>query len=295
MRARFYAVIEKNRETAVAERFVEGVRAAGDICDIADAAGFTEPEPGIDVVCSFGLKGATKTILNAYKMMGIRTLLFDKGFIRASTGLGGPMGYYRVSLDEFMPLERIARMMKEGVSAQRWIDTGLAPLARQERATASGVVFCGSSQKYCDYHGLGNEHTYAAEVIRKIRKRVGKSRLVYYRPKPSFMDARPIDGTVFSRPPTDLARVLLTCNVLVTHGSHSGIDAICAGVPAIILGDGAARPVCDTEFDALANGLRFPDQEERFRWLAALGWWQWRLDEMPAMWRFLRSEMERPV
>lgn len=298
MHVRFYYVAEKPRERDVAEAVGAGVMASGDSFSLCHASQFVEPEYNVDVACVYALKGAAKSILDGYRTMGARTLLFDKGLIRASTGQGGPSGYNRVSLDEFMPLSRIERMIKEGVSSKRWVATGMKPMERPKAGPEWPVIYAGSSQKYCDFHGLGDEHEYAVELIRKIRKQAGKARRVIYRPKPSYREAQPIEGTDFSRPPELLGTLLRRgAYALVTHGSHAAIDAILSGTPAIVLGDGAARPVSGTELEGLNDRPWYPGQELRFKWLSAIGWWQWTIREMVdgAMWRFLREEMEKPA
>lgn len=295
MRCRFYAVEQKQNEVSVAEAFGEGVRSVGDEYDVVAASSYVDPEPGIDLACAFALKGHAKAILDGYRAMGARTLLVDKGLTRASTGLGGTRGYYRIALDEFMPLSRIERMMKEGVSPARWIATGVQAQGHRLAPANGAIIYAGSSQKYCDFHGLGDAQEYAEAICRKIIKQK-TGRPVIYRPKPSWMDGVPIKGTLFSRPPQMLGPLLNGAYALVTHGSHAGIDAIVAGVPAIILGPGAARPVAATEIDQIKS-LPFPSNEVRFRWLAALGHWQWTHEEMKsgATWRFLREEMEKPA
>lgn len=305
MLVHFHVVGEKQREHDIADAVGHGVTSRGDRFVKLDAGKFEAPDPAVDVACVFALKGAAKRILTAYEMMGSRTLLFDKGLIRASTGIGGPGGYMRVSLDTFMPLVRIERMMKEGVSANRWVATGLRPRDRVISMVDSPVIYCGSSQKYCDYHDLGDEHEYAELICKKVRKATPKSHPVIYRPKPSYDLARPIEGTIFSRnhgTPSDhlvvgaLGLLLPRAWALVTHGSHAAIDAIVAGVPSLVIGDGAAKPVSLEDFHSLSEFPPFPDRETRFRWLAAVAWWQWTTSEMYSgeMWDFLRSEMERP-
>lgn len=312
LKVKFYVVGEKQREHDVADAVGAGVRVCGDEFKKSDAGKFVEPDGRVDIACVFALKGNARRILDAYRVMGTRTLLFDKGLVRSSTGhkteTGASLaGYYRVSIDEFMPLGRIERMMRDGVSANRWVATGLRPKERV-RITATGpVIYAGSSQKYCDFHGLGDEHEYAEEICRRIRKKVGKERPIVYRPKPSYDMGKPVEGTIFSRPhgkPSnemhvgDLGSLLPKAHALVTHGSHAGIDSILAGVPTIILGDGAAKPVSATDLEHLLEDvLYYPDREKRFAWMSAIAWWQWKVPEMAdgTMWRFLREEMERPA
>jgi hypothetical protein len=298
MKIRFYISEEKGRELDVAKAMQIGMSRDVEFEAVPNRKWDGIPDPSIDLVCVFALKGNAKSILTRYRVMGCRTLLVDKGLIRASTGLGAPVGYYRVSLDAFMPIKRIERMMSERIDPSRWLATGMAPQDRVPRDEGL-IVYCGSSQKYCDFHGLGDEHDYAEAVIKMIRKRVGPKVKLIYRPKPSFAEATPIEGTEFSRPPINLANHLRRARCLVTHGSHSGIDAILAGVPAICLGPCAAVPVSSTSIDVLRGAAPYfyPDRVTRFHWLAALGWWQWRESEMRdgSMWRWLRGEMEREI
>lgn len=298
MKVHFYVVGDKQREHDVADAVGEGIRSSGDEFTKSDAGAFVEPDTRFDVACVFALKGRAKPILEAYQTLGTRTLLFDKGLIRASTGHGAPNGYYRVSIDDFMPLARIERMMRDGVSAKRWIATSMKPRENRRKLTADGpVIYAGSSQKYCDFHGLGDEHEYAVDLCRRLRKATPKVRDIIYRPKPSYDMAKPVEGTIWSRPPQMLGQLLPGAHALVTHGSHAAIDAILMGVPAIVLGDGAARPVSGTDLSELDGMPRYPDRETRAKWLAAIGWWQWTVPEMVdgSMWQFLREEMERPV
>ncbi len=298
MRVKFFVVGPKQRERDVADAAAEGIRKLGDECIVATTEEYVEPEVDVDVACVFALKGQAKTILDAYHVMGARTLLFDKGLIRASTGLGAPTGYYRVSIDEFMPIGRIERMMREGVSANRWVATGLRPRDRVKLTETGPVIYAGSSQKYCDFHGLGDEHEYAEDLCRRIRKQTPKKRDIIYRPKPSFNVAKPVEGTRFSRPPEMLGPLLSTpAYALVTHGSHAAIDAILAGVPAVVLGPAAAQPVSATDLSALNEYPPFPEKTARFKWLSAIAHWQYTVPEMVdgTMWRFLRDEMEKPA
>lgn len=293
MLIRFYAVHGKDREMDIANALAAGC--GDDRCEVVDAATYCEPIPGADAIAVFGLKGRSRRIIEAYRTMGVRTLLFDKGLIRPSTGYHAPAGYFRVALDGFMPLARIERQMTENISPARWLATGMKPRQRISPPSSGAIIYAGSSQKYCDFHDLGPEHEFSAQIVSRIRKvRTGRS--IVYRPKPSFDDCSPIGGTIFSRPPETLAQLLPSAYALVTHGSHAAIDAIVAGVPAIVLGEGAARPVASTSVRDLAEPF-FPDQERRFAWLSAIAWWQWKIGEIRsgAMWSFLREEMEIPA
>lgn len=303
MRVLFYVSEIKDRESDIAQAMAKGVRDVGDEFDTCYTANYEGVDPSVDVACVYALKG--KRIFDEYRASGKRALMFDKPLTRASAGLGSPAGFHRVTLDEYMPLSRIVRRMGEPLDPSRWLALNMRIRPRVKTNSDSVVIYCGSSQKYYDYHGLGNEHAYAEKVIAEIKRHTGRP--IFYRPKPSFAEATEIPGSVFSRPRgykdvvamPSLGPLLYRAHSLVTHGSHAGIDAIVGGVPAIILGPGAAYPVASHSIDCLgkAEELYYPDRQTVLKWLSALCFWQWTHAEMASgeMWRFLRNEMEIPA
>lgn len=301
MLVRFHVSAIKDRERDLAEAIGAGARIVGDQFEVVTTKDFDKPSNGVDIAAVFALKGESRHILEAYRAIGKRTLLFDKGLMRASTGLGGPTGFYRVGLDEFMPLSRIARQMTEKVSAHRWNALGMELRPRVNSQYDSAVIYCGSSQKYCDFHDLGDEHEYAVSVIDQIKRLCG-NRPIIYRPKPSFLEATKIKGTIFSHstpgnPAAPLASLLPSAHALVTHGSHAGIDSIMGGVPVITLGPCAAYSLANHHIDRLEGDLYYPKTDQIHRWLCAITHWQWTIKEMASgeMWRWLRDEMEKPA
>lgn len=303
MLVRFYVSEIKDRETDIADVLAMGVRGVGDAFDTQFKSQYEGVDPSVDVACVFGIKG--QQIFEDYRAAGKRALMFDKPLTRSSAGLGSPSGYHRVTLDEFMPLSRITRMMTEPLDPSRWLALNMRVRPRLQSRSDDAIIYCGSSQKYCDYHGLGDEHGYAEKVIAEIKRYCGRP--VFYRPKPSFNEARPIEGTIFSRPKghrkvpamPSLGPMLHHAYALVTHGSHAGIDAIIGGIPAVILGPGAAYPVANHSIEVLGPMAQpyYPDRGTVLKWLSALMFWQWTHQEMASgeMWKFIRKEMEIPA
>lgn len=76
-----------------------------------------------------------------------------------------------------------------------------------------------------------------------------------------------------------LAADLVGCHCVVTWSSNAAIEAICAGVPAIVLGESAAAPMAGT---SLAEIEAPPRPAGREQWAADLLASQWTLDEMRA-------------
>jgi len=125
------------------------------------------------------------------------------------------------------------------------------------------VIFAGSSEKYHEWYGIGGATQYAQTQIDLIRKY--SSRPIVYRPKPSWEDAVPINGTRFSRHPELIRDVLHNAHALVAYGSNAATDAVMNGVPAVVLGDGVARPVAETSISNIEHPY-FPSDEERYQW-----------------------------
>jgi len=61
---------------------------------------------------------------------------------------------------------------------------------------------------------------------------------------------------------------------LVTHGSNACFDAVCLGIPCIILGDAVAKNMSSTTLDEIESP-RLASEAERHQWLSDLAYWQW--------------------
>lgn len=87
---------------------------------------------------------------------------------------------------------------------------------------------------------------------------------------------------------TPIAAALADAWCVVTWSSNCAIDAICAGVPAIVLGQSAAAPMAGTRLEQIEDP---PRPDGRTEWVAALAASQWTLDEMARgdCWRALHG------
>lgn len=286
MRIKFFASAGKGREEAIAYAMGKGCRGHGDSVQMVPSdSRFIAADPEVDVACAFGVKGHTKTIRDAYVAAGKRFLMFDKAFIRVP---GGSNAYFRVTIDGPSPNPGLMRSLRPLTRLQA-LRVELQPRVTSVKPDST-VIYAGSSQKYCDWHGLGDANDYAESVIRACRKWTGR-RKILYRPKPTWPGFREIPGTTLAREGA-LTDLLGTCHVLVTHGSSAAVDAIVYGVPAITLGDCAASPVAG-HHPAFCKVPIWPSDHNREHWLANLAWWQWTVDEMASgqAWEFLKREL----
>ena len=262
---------DKPRERILADAFLEGVKARGDIAqEIALPEELPEKLPECDVACMVGVK--SRRLFQAHWDAGIHTVYLDKGYLRG--GDGGPVKtweYWRIAVDGHHPTRYLMEM---NVKPDRWERLGIrvAPWRTEGRH----VVFAGSSEKYHQFYNLRHPTDYAVGIVRKIGKVC--SRPVIYRPKPSWRGAVAVAGSEFSVEGS-IADALEDAWCLVTHGSNAAYDALVAGVPAVILGDAVTKPISSTEIDEVPNPL-LASEKQRMKLLHALAHCQWTVQEM---------------
>ena len=289
MQIAFYASDNKDQELSIAEGFRKGAALRHDNVEIIPTSHFPSNgvDPRFDVACFFGVKGHSRAIMEAYLDAGKRTLMFDKAIIRPV--LGAPHGYYRVSIDQGDPSRHMMRVVR---TFERWEKLGIQFAERQpaDEDGRGAIIFAGSSQKYCDWYGLGDANDYAESILVACHDHAPKRRLVY-RPKPSFTGYRAIYGARLSKEES-LADCLRGAHCLITHGSSAAIDAIVRGVPAITLGPCAAKFICGRSVEDVRSPP-WPSEAAKFQWASNLAWFQWTVPEMASgeMWTFLRREL----
>lgn len=293
MKIVFYAS-DKPREHMVATAFGQGLAASGTAFEIRRTAEYGEnehgdelrfegPTPDTDVVCVFGAKGKSKRIIDDHKLAGRKVLYFDKGFTRTK-GEAGHTEYTRIIAGGADPS---GYMMKADYDGARWRRLGLELKPRRE-PSGGHVMFCGSSQKYCDFNSLGNADEYASGVLTRARKNT--LRQLVYRPKPTDKRARPLGGYALSPATQRMEDALRGCHVVITHGATAAMDAVLAGVPIICLGGCIASPVAATQVEMIESPF-WPKDAARQRWAYAMAYCQWTLDDMRkgAAWDTLRQ------
>lgn len=283
MLVRFYTA-DKSREINLAKALEAGALVFGDKTELVDSSKYSGPLPDTDVACCFGVKGFAAKFIRDHHRAGKRSLFFDKGFVRSS--MGGPTGYTRVSLDGFMPFPFLDVPHTE----DRWKALNMPLLPPRAQREGDVIVVAGSSQKYCDFHNLGDANGYFARLVRIVKENTGSHLPIIYRPKPSWTEYVPIENTTLSRPPETLASLLPRTRLLVTHGSHAAVDAVIAGVPVLVWGPGIMKPISVSELSSFASPEAI-NASKRLRLLKKMANWQWKLSEIQsgAMWEYIRK------
>ncbi len=281
MRVTFWAS-DKPREQILADAFCDGVRQReGDTAEIRSLL----PEPELadcDVAVMVGVK--SRRLYRMHWDAGIHVIYLDKGYTRhAAEGPVKIWEYWRVALDAHHPT---GRLFERQCGPQRWDKLGIA-LAPWQKNIGGQIVLAGSSQKYHDFYGLSDPTKWARKVIADIRLSDQNARIVY-RPKPSWRDAVPIEGTVYSSGDQSIDEVLRGAYCLVTHGSNAVFDAFIRGIPTVVLGDAVTKDMSSLNFTDPWPVV--PRLDFRQQWANNLAHFQYTLPEIAKglAWEWLR-------
>lgn len=271
MKVAFY-FSAKDRERELASAFISGVKIYSDAGQAVPVEQYRAPDADVAVV--IGVKSLPLKLVKDYQEAGRKVVFIDKGHLRREA-------YWRVSVGEFMPTRYLMELECSDDRAGQ-LDLDLKPM----RGEGESVLFAGASEKYHICRGLPDATEFAKQVCHDVQVRSNK--LVIYRPKPSWSTAVPVPGTFFSRPPRTLQQEMKDASVLVTYASNAAAEGIVDGVPAIVLGDGVAKPVAGTSLDALGE-VALLDDDLRWRWLSKIAYCQWTVQEFRSgeAWEFL--------
>lgn len=283
MKLAFYAA-EKKKEKALVRSLAAGALLHGD--EVVEMEEFDGVIPeGFEAIACVGVKGRSRDVLNAAKSQGRGIVYIDKGYFRYLSS--GERGHWRVSIGGYQPIDFVR---DERCPRNRWKRLGI-PLSGR-RSSGAYIILAGKSLKYHLFNGLPHPTEYAKSLIKEIRKYT--SMPILYRPKPSWGEAEPIEGTVYSPADQRLSGLLPTAHVLVTHGSAASLEALVFGVPSIVLGEDVGALVSGKELAAVAEPF-FPDKDARERFLFNLAYCQWTEEEMISgeAWLHIREQLDK--
>lgn len=282
MHVTFFAV-QKDREQEIATALAAGINQfPEDTCRIVDPATFPAPDPETDVAVMVGVKGYSRAMLDGHRAAGKHTIYIDKGYL-------GRGKYYRMSVDAFQPLDYFQAIPHPNDRFQA-LGVRIAPMRR----TGEHIILCGGSLKYALWHRMNGMNgadpmtTWALRSLGRLRK--VSTRPVVYRPKPSWKDAVRIPEARYSLPPRSLRNELENAWALVTFGSNAAVEALLAGVPTIIVGDGIAKPLSSISEDGV-EAPYIPTDDERYQWACDVAYCQFTIPEMRQgqAWAILRE------
>jgi hypothetical protein len=227
--------------------------------------------PQYDLIVFVGVRRKSRRIYNHAKEINAHTLMIDKGYMARGQ-------YYRFAVDGIQP----KRVPGHPYSDERLRSFGITIKPRSYGAT---ILFAGSSQKYCDFHELGDASAYADHVCGQLNELLPGR--VVYRPKPSWwgrlVDKRVPKGAVLSGPDEPIEDALRKAACVVTHGSNTGIEALISGVPVVTTAYGPeVNPIyhlAGHSLEQIANPP-FPSEDVLRDTLSELAWCQFSLHEV---------------
>jgi len=220
--------------------------------------------------------------MDDYIAAGKTVVFVDLGYWGRRLG-GRYNGYHKVTINSRNPDEYL---MKRNRDANRIALLGIK--AMPWRTDGDFIIVAGMSDKSANSYGMKPEEweRWAVAELRKHTKRK-----IIYRPKPSWIAAKPIAGSEFkvAQKSSDATpQTFVGCHAVVTHHSNIAIDALVNGVPAFCW-SGAATCMSLQDLAQIEKPLRPPAREQ---WLANIAWCQWTVGEMAsgAMWRQLKLD-----
>lgn len=258
---------DKPREQELSRNFISGAKRHGWKCEVRPLSPEAPNLTGLDAIAMVGVK--SKRLFDAAKRAGVIPIMLDKGYVRTRAEGSRVWEFWRVAVDGHHPTRTL---MLRKRSADRW--NALHLQTQSWHRSGSHILIAGSSAKYHAFYDLPEPNAYYSQLVDDIRERT--DRPIVYRPKPSYRDAVPIEGTRFSSDEETIADALWGAHCLVTHGSNACFEAALLGVPSIILGDGVAAPISSRDLDMVERA----PCGKREQWLANLAYCQWTEQEM---------------
>jgi hypothetical protein len=179
----------------------------------------------------WGLMRGARTVREACRLSGKTYYALDNGYF-------GRPKYFRVTRNGY------AQTMVVDRPADRWVRHRIQLLPRR---FGSRILVAESSRFCYEYFGIEN---WTQKTVAEIKKHTDKE--VYVRHKQVYVEIQPDE--------------FKGVHCVVTHSSGLALDALINGVPAIVLGPGAAS-TCPKDLSVIES-VDLPDRERLFRSLA---------------------------
>jgi hypothetical protein len=141
------------------------------------------------------------------------------------------------------------------------------------RAPGKTIMVAGMSAKAAISCGMAPE-AWEREAVERLRAAGAK---VFYRPKPTWREAKPIGGARFDQSPS-VEHALRGVHGVVSHHSNVAVDALATGLP-VYVETGIAKPLAVASIEAIM-GATAPDRAIRERLLREVAWRQWSMKEL---------------
>lgn len=269
-----YGITRHRRSEAVCGAMYAGIRAQGDRAYLLREEQYRGPQ--FPVAVFYGFTPTLRAVMSDYQKAGLRAVYVDLGYW-AREGL---YCHHKIAVNSRHPTAYFQNIKHKpdranalGVTLKPWRENG------------KHILLAGMGQKAAAVEGKAPEawERAALEAIRRVTDRP-----VIYRPKPSWLGAKPLPGAGYSTKEQSLCDALANCHAVVTHHSNAAVDAIVEGVPAFCW-QGVAAPMALQDISQIETPF-FPGGRDQ--WIADIAYTQWHTDEMKrgTPWAHLKEE-----
>jgi hypothetical protein len=269
-----YGIARHHRSQMCCQAMFSGIMTSGDKPRMFVEMEYARPTHPVGVF--YGYTATLRRIMADQIKAGGKAVYIDLGYwdrIRND-------GHHKISVNARHPTAYFMARPMDGARIQK-LGIQLMPWRRGGRS----IVIAGMGQKAAEAEGTPVEK-WERDAIQWLA-RTTKRRLIY-RPKPSWILAKPLPGAEYSPKEQSLNSLLGDCHAVVTHHSNVAVEALVAGVPTFCW-KGVAEPLSLQDLD-LIEQPHYP--EGRVEWMNAISYCQWSIDEMQQglPWRHLKDE-----
>lgn len=229
-----------------------------------------------DAAAFWGFIEPCQNVMRDFRAVGKPVIYIDQGYWGR-----GKNGHFKVSVNARHPTAYFQRRPHRGDRAR-----ALGITAKPWTGNGGHILVAGMSAKAAWAEKLEPVESFERGAIDTLRK--ATDRPIIYRPKPSWKDAKPIEGIEYSDPLQSLAEALTDCHAVVTHHSNVAVDGLVDGIPCFVW-DGVATKMGSSDLRLIDKPLR-PD--DRDQWCADVAYTQWTMQEMRQglVWRHFKDE-----
>lgn len=255
---------------------VTGIKAVGDRPVLLSSHAYRKPEYPVAVF--YGLAGPLARAIADYPRTGRKAVYVDLGYWGRKDGGSRWSGFHKLSVngrhptDYFQQRKHLGdRAAVHGLKAAPW-------------RTGRKILLCGMGPKGARAEGFA-ANEWERQMVMHLRQIT--ERPILYRPKPNWVQYRPIIGTTLVDAQIALRDQLEDVHAVVSHHSNANVEALLAGVPSFTLA-GIAMPQ-SAGWSLIDTPLRRGDRQQ---WLHDAAYTQFSIEEMASgvAWRHLKDE-----
>lgn len=268
----------KMRGRTVCDAWVQGLRKEKVNFTVRNSETFSGRVEA-DIAIFYGLNGKLFDVFKTYKEQAT-SVYTDLGYWKRKPRDNQFGGFHKIAVNDL----HSTAYFRKGHPSTRF-DRMCVPVKPWRGGTGDHIIVAGMSDKSARVNGLSPEEWERA-AIDKLRRHTAFP--IWYRPKPSWKEAKPIAGTRYDKTGIDIVPHLRKAAAVVTHHSNAAIDALVEGIP-IYCEIGLASTMSVPTLAAIECAEEPPDREG---FLYDVAYTQWSVPEIATgkAWRYLKSE-----